>query len=60
MAIKVSNLVFKRSADLDTTFAVIIRGNVRFVITCPREDIFIKEFVGNQNFIFRIVAMILC
>ena len=26
----------------------------------PREDIFIKEFVGNQNFIFRIVAMILC
>ena len=37
-----------------------IQCNVHFCINMHREDIFIKEFVGNQNFIFRIVAMILC
>ena len=39
---------------------MVMYGNVHFCSNMPREDIFIKEFVGNENFIFRIVAMILC
>ena len=39
---------------------MVMYGNVHFVITCLEKLNFIKEFVGNQNFIFRIVAMILC
>ena len=57
---KTSYLLFKQSADLDNMLAVIIHGNVHFCINMPREDVFKKEFVGNQNFIYRMFAVKLC
>ena len=38
---------------------VALRFICAFLYNMPREDIFIKEFVSNQNFIFRIVAIVL-
>ena len=39
---------------------MVLYGNVHFCINMPREDIFKKEFVDNQNFIFRMFAVKLC
>ena len=39
---------------------MVMYGNVHFCINMPREDIFKKEFLGNQNFIFRMIAVKLC
>ena len=46
----ISNLVLKRSADLDNKLAVIIHGYVYFCINMPREDILYKRICWQSEF----------
>ena len=44
--IKISYLVFERSADLHNMLAVIIHGNVHLCLNMPREDILRKNLMA--------------